>query len=417
MDIQRKSVARKRRIRRSLYGLLTAGAIVLVTVGLSRLEPAAPSLERGTVWMGNVERGSMVRQVRGSGTLVPEEIRWIPAENAGRVERIYVQPGAVVTATATILELSNPEREQEALDTEHQLKRSEAEQANLEIQLQSQYLALQAEVATIESDYLEAKLQAEAEEELAKDGLISRIIMEVSRSRAASLSIREELGKQRLAIFSKAMEAQLEAKRAEVEQRRVLYQLRLLQLESLKVRSGNAGVVQEVMVEVGQQVTLGTNLARVADPDRLKAEIRVAATEARDIQFGQNVSIDTGNGIIAGIVSRIDPAVQEGLVTVDVRLTEELPLGARPDLNVEGIIELEVLEDILYMPRPVFVQENTTVGLFKLEADGTHGVRVQVELGRSSVVQVEVRGGLEAGDQVFLSDMSRWDDYDRIRLN
>ncbi len=417
MDIQRKSVARKRRIRRSLYGLLAAGAIVLVTVGLSRLEPAAPSLERGTVWMGDVERGSMVRQVRGSGTLVPEEIRWIPAENAGRVERIFVQPGAVVTATATILELSNPEREQEALDTEHQLKRSEAEQANLEIQLESQYLALQAEVATIESDYLEAKLQAEAEEELAKDGLISRIIMEVSRSRAASLSIREELGKQRLAIFSKAMEAQLEAKRAEVEQRRVLYQLRLLQLESLKVRSGNAGVVQEVMVEVGQQVTLGTNLARVADPDRLKAEIRVAATEARDIQFGQNVSVDTGNGIIAGIVSRIDPAVQEGLVTVDVRLTEELPLGARPDINVEGIIELEVLEDILYMPRPVFVQENTTVGLFKLEADGTHGVRVQVELGRSSVVQVEVRGGLEAGDQVFLSDMSRWDDYDRIRLN
>ncbi len=241
--------------------------------------------------------------------------------------------------------------------------------------------------------------------------------MEVSRSRAASLSIREELGKQRLAIFSKAMEAQLEAKRAEVEQRRVLHQLRLLQLDSLKVRSGNAGVVQEVMVEVGQQVTLGTNLARVADPDRLKAEIRVAATEARDIQFGQNVSVDTGNGIIAGIVSRIDPAVQEGLVTVDVQLTEELPLGARPDINVEGIIELEVLEDILYMPRPVFVQENTTVGLFKLETDGTHGVRVQVELGRSSVVQIEVRGGLEAGDQVFLSDMSRWDDYDRIRLN
>lgn len=417
MDIQRKSVARKRRIRRSLYGLLAAGAIVLVTVGLSRLEPAAPSLERGTVWMGDVERGSMVRQVRGSGTLVPEEIRWIPAENAGRVERIFVQPGAVVTATATILELSNPEREQEALDTEHQLKRSKAEQANLEIQLESQYLALQAEVAKIESDYLEAKLQAEAEEELAKDGLISRIIMEVSRSRAASLSIREELGKQRLAIFSKAMEAQLEAKRAEVEQRRVLYQLRLLQLESLKVRSGKAGVVQEVMVEVGQQVTLGTNLARVADPDHLKAEIRIAATEARDIQLGQNVSVDTGNGIIAGIVSRIDPAVQEGLVTVDVRLTEELPLGARPDLNVEGIIELEVLEDILYMPRPVFVQENTTVGLFKLETDGTHGVRVQVELGRSSVVQIEVRGGLEAGDQVFLSDMSRWDDYDRIRLN
>ena len=417
MDIQRKSVARKRRIRRSLYGLLAAGAIVLVTVGLSRLEPAAPSLERGTVWMGDVERGSMVRQVRGSGTLVPEEIRWIPAENAGRVERIYVQPGAVVTATATILELSNPEREQEALDTEHRLKRSKAEQANLEIQLESQYLALQAEVATIESDYLEAKLQAEAEEELAKDGLISRIIMEVSRSRADSLSTREELGKQRLAIFSKAMEAQLEAKGAEVEQQRVLHQLRLLQLDSLKVRSGNAGVVQEVMVEVGQQVTLGTNLARVADPDRLKAEIRIAATEARDIQFGQNVSVDTGNGIVAGVVSRIDPAVQEGLVTVDVRLTEELPLGARPDLNVEGIIELEVLEDILYMPRPVFVQENTTVGLFKLETDGTHGVRVQVELGRSSVVQVEVRGGLEAGDQVFLSDMSQWDDYDRIRLN
>jgi len=417
MDIQLKSVARKRRIRRSLYGLFTAVVIVLVTVGLSRLEPAAPSLERGTVWMGNVERGSMVRQVRGSGTLVPEEIRWIPAENAGRVERIFVQPGAVVTATATILELSNPEREQEALDTEHQLKRSEAEQANLEIQLESQYLALQAEVATIEAEYLEAKLQAEAEEELAKDGLISRLTVEVSRARADSLSTREELGKQRLAIFSKAMEAQLEAKRAELEQRRVLHQLRLLQLESLKVRSSDAGVVQEVMVEVGQQVTLGTNLARVADPDRLKAEIRVAATEARDIQFGQNVSVDTGNGIIAGIVSRIDPAVQEGLVTVDVQLTEELPLGARPDLNVEGIIELEVLEDILYMPRPVFVQENTTVGLFKLETDGTHGVRVQVELGRSSVVQIEVRGGLEAGDQVFLSDMSQWDAYDRIQLN
>ena len=417
MDIQRPSAARKRRIRRAIYVLVVLAAIVGITVGLSRLEPAVPTVERATVWLGKVERGSMIRQVRGSGMLVPEEFRWVPAETSGRVEQIFVQPGAVVTSQTVILELSSPELEQEVLDAGSQIKISQAQFANLQVQRESDYMNLQAEVARIESEYLQAKLQAQAEEELGKDGLVSDITVKISRARAESLATRNKLDKERLAIFSKATEAQLEAKQAEIEQRKILYQLRLRQIESLNVRSGISGVLQQVLVEVGQQVAPGTNLARVAKPDRLKAEVRVAATQARDIQFGQKASIDTRNGVIPGVVSRIDPAVQEGLVTVDVKLMAELPRGARPDLNVDATIELEHMEDVLFMPRPVFGQENATIGLFKLEADGTHATRVQVKLGRSSVSQIEILDGLHVGDEVVLSDMSQSDTHDRVLLN
>ena len=417
MDIQRPSAARKRRLRRAIYVFLGLAAIVGITVGLSRLEPAAPTVERATVWLGKVERGSMIRQVRGSGTLVPEEFRWVPAETSGRVEQIFVQPGAVVTSQTAILELSSPELEQEVLDAGSQIKISQAQFANLQVQRESDYMNLQAEAARIESEYLQAQLQAQAEEELGKDGLVSDITVKISRARSESLATRNKLDKERLAIFSKATEAQLEAKQAEIEQRKVLYQLRLRQIESLNVRSGISGVLQQVLVEVGQQVAPGTNLARVAEPDRLKAEVRVAATQARDIQFGQKASIDTRNGVIPRVVSRIDPAVQEALVTVDVKLMAELPRGARPDLNVDGTIELEHMEDVLFMPRPVFGQENATIGLFKLEADGTHATRVQVKLGRSSVSQIEILDGLHVGDEVVLSDMSQSDTHDRVLLN
>lgn len=417
MDIPRKSAARRRRIRRALYAITFVAVISLVTVGLSRLQPAAPGVDRGTVWFGKVERGSMTRQVRGSGTLVPEEIRWIPADTSGRVEEIRVRPGAVVAPHTILMELSNPQLDQELLDAESQLKRAEAEFVNLRVQLESEYMNRQAEAARVESEYIRAKLQAEADEQLARDGLVSELNAKISVALAQSLTTRHDMEKRRLDIYSRSVDAQISAKEAEVEQRRVLHRLRQQQVDSLRVRAGIAGVLQRVEVQVGQQVAPGTNLARVAEPTRLKAEVRVPATQARDIQLGQKALVDTRNGVVPGIVFRIDPAVQEGLVAVDVQLTGELPRGARPDLNVDGTIELEHLEEILYMPRPVFGQEDASVGLFRVEADGVHAVRVPVKLGRSSVNQIEVVEGLQVGDQIILSDMSQWDAFDRVRLN
>ena len=359
----------------------------------------------------------MLRQVRGLGTLVPEEIRWIPAITEGRVDRILVLPGTAVKADMVLLELSNPQLEQEALDAEWKLKASEADYKNLEMQLASQVLAQKSEAAKSQSEYSQAKMQAETDSELQKLGVISENSLKVSSEKAKELAIRNQIEHQRLSNSGQVLEAQLQAKQAEVEQFRALDRLKRSRLEGLRVRAGTDGVLQEQTLKVGQWVTPGTTLAKVVQPERLKAELKIAETQAKDIQLKQPASIDTHNGVISGHVMRIDPSVLNGTVTVDVALDGALPQGARPDLSVDGTIDLERISDILYVGRPAFGQEKSTVGIFKLEPDGANAVRSQVKLGRSSVNTIEIVQGLKEGDQVILSDMSRWDSYDRVRLD
>ena len=417
VDIPRPSAARQRRIKRIIYSSLTLGVVVLITVGVSRLQPAAPSVDRAVVYMDTVKRGSMLRQVRGTGTLVPEEIRWIPASTVGRVERIILRPGVTVEPDTVILELSNPELVQQLAEAKLLLSAADADYENLRVKLESDLLTQRARAATIQAEYQQARLQAEADRQLAAEGLTSELIMKISVSRADELEYRTQLEQERLAIASIAAEAQLASQRARVEQARSTYELRVSQVDRLRVRAGDPGVLQVVPVEVGQSVTPGTNLARVADPTNLKAELRIAETQAKDIQIGQIARIDTRNGVIPGHVSRIDPSVQNGTVTVDVILDGELPRGARPDLTVDGTIELERLENVLYVGRPAFGQEESTVGLFKIMTEDGDAQRVAVRLGRSSVNTIEILDGLSEGDEVILSDMSAWDAFDRVRLN
>ena len=416
MDIPRPDVAKKKKARRIIYtgaGLL---AVLVITVALSRLEPAAPSVNRATVYMDTVKRGSMLRPVRGPGTLVPEEIRWISARTDGRIER-RVLPGIKVEADTILLEMSNPELEQAALDSEYQLRAAEAEFVDLKVQLQSQFLNQQADAANVLAEFNQAKLQAEADKKLHEEGLIGDLIVQLSAVRAKELATRHELEQKRLEIASESVDAQLAARRARVDQFRALAELRHEQVRALKVRAGIDGVPQQVPVEEGQQVTPGTILAKVAQPDKLKAELRIAETQAKDVEVGQKATIDTRNGLIEGEVIRVDPAVQEGTVQVDVALIGPLPKGARPDLSVDGTVELERLVDILYVGRPAYGQAENTIGLFRILEDGKTAVRVQVQLGRSSVSTIEIVQGLNESDQVILSDTSAWDSYDRIRLN
>jgi len=417
MDVQREGVARKKKIRRAIYTGVGLVVILLITLALSRLEPAAPSVKRATVWMDNVKRGSMLRQVRGPGTLVPEEIRWIAARSNGRVERILTLPGTVVEAKTVLLEMSNPELEQSSLDAEYQLRAAEARYEDLKVQLQSQFLNQRAAAATVRADFNQARLQEEADQDLHNQGLIGDLTLKLSEVRADELAIRHDLEQQRLAIASESVEAQLAAERARVDQTRALFRLRREQVGALKVRAEIDGVLQQTPVEVGQEVTPGTILGQVAQPQKLKAELRIAETQAKDIEVGQKANIDTRNGVIEGKVSRVDPAVQEGTVTVDVALIGEYPKGVRPDLSVDGTIEIERLENVLYVGRPAYGQSESTIGLFRLLEDGETAVRVQVRLGKSSVNTIEIRDGLAEGDEVILSDTSTWDAYDRIRLN
>ena len=417
VDIARPDIARAKRFRRIVYGTGFTVVLILITVGVSRLEPAAPRVERDTVYTDIVERGSMLRQVRGTGTLVPVQIRWISATTNGTVERIVIRPGVEVEPDTVVVELSNSELEQSALEARLQLDAALARFESRRVELQSQVLTQQAGLATVEADLSQAALQAEADEELAADGLVSKIQLRQSQTRAAVLVTRHEIEQQRLAIQADSVRAQLAAEQAEVDRVRTIYQLRQEQVSDLQVTAGVTGVLQEVPLDEGQSVTPGTNLARVGDPKRLKAELRIAETQARDIQIGQPAAVDTRNGVIPGHVVRIDPAVQNGTVTVDVALDGELPRGARPDLTVDGTIELERLEDIIFVGRPVFGQENSVVSLFKLEPESDDAVRTRVSLGRSSVNTIEVLEGLQPGDQVVLSDMSQWDAFDRVRLN
>jgi HlyD family secretion protein len=415
MDRPRIVSPHRKRIRQAAYaggGLL----LLLVTLGLSRLKPAAPSVDRSGVLIDAVKRGPMLREVRGLGTLVPEEVRWIPAAAEGRVERILLLPGTLVKADSVILELSNPDLELQALDAESQARQAEASYTELKVRLKSQQLDQKAAAARVQADFEQAKMQADTNGELARQGLIADLTRKLSDVAARELGNRNSIEQERLAIASEAVEAQLAVQRALVEQRRAEAHLRRSQVLALAIRPGIAGMLQQVPVEQGQRVSIGTNLARVAVPDRLKAVIRVPETQAKDVQIGQLATVDTRNGIVSGKVSRIDPAAQNGTVTVDVALEGTLPQGARPDLTVDGTIELERLTDIIYVSRPAQAQPNGTVGLFKLDPDGVGATRVKVGLGRSSVSTIEVTSGLVPGDQVVLSDTSAWDAYDRIRL-
>jgi HlyD family secretion protein len=417
MDIARSpDVIRKKKIRRALYAGAALVVIVLITVGVSRLKPAAPTVEKATVWIDTVKRGSMIRQVRGSGTLVPEEIRWIPATTQGRVETIVLRPGAHVKPGTVILELSNPELQQSVEDARLAHQSAQAAFQNRKAELESALLAQQSNLATIEANYKNALLTLEANEQLAKDDLISAIALKQSRAAAKELENRLEIERKRLAMTEAGMKSQLAPQEAEVNQRRAAYDLRMRQLDDLKVKASMEGVLQVVPVEVGAQVAPGTNLARVANPSSLKAELRIAETQTKDIAIGQPAEIDTRNGVVKGRVSRIDPAATNGTVGVDVTLEGDLPPGSRPDLSVDGTIRLELLENVIYVGRPAFGQENSTVGLFKVGADG-EAVRTNVKLGRSSVSTIEVIEGLQPGDQVILSDMSSYDEYSRIRLS
>jgi len=418
MDIARPAEERNRRKRRRiLYGAAGVVAILLVTLGLSRLESAAPRVERATVWTDVVKRGNMLRQVRGLGTLVPEEIRWIPAATDGRVERIVIYPGTEVAADSVILELSNPELEMTAQEAEAELRTAEAQFTEVRVRLQSELLDQQAAAARVEAEHRQAGIQREADEVLAEEGLLASLQLQLSRVAAEELSKRHDFEQKRLAMAGELNEAQLEMQRAQVEKVRALARLRRSQVDALQVRAGIDGVLQQVPVEVGQRVTPGINLARVARPDRLKAELRIPETQAKDVQIGQPVSVDTRNGEIEGRVKRVDPAVQNGTVTVDVELTGVLPKGARPDLSVDGIVELERLENVLYVGRPAQGQGESEVGLFRMVKGSDEALRTRVSLGRASVSTIEVLEGLEEGDEVILSDTTAWDSFDRIRVN
>jgi HlyD family secretion protein len=417
VDIARPDLLEKKRKRRIAWGAAAAAAVVLLTVGVSRLKPAAPTVERATVVIDTVKRGEMVREVRGLGTLVPEDIRWIPAVTEARVERLVLLPGTTVTADSVVLELSNPELETQALDAESQARAAEARYTELKVRLESQLLDQKAAAAWVAAGSRQARLRADADAELAKSGLIAGLTLKLSQSAADELEHREQIEQQRLAIAGEAIEAQLRVQQAEVEQRRAQARLRRSQVDALRVRAGLEGVLQVVPVEVGQRVTPGTNLARVARPDRLKAVIRVPETQARDVVPGQRAVVDTRNGVVEARVVRVDPAVQGGTVTVDLTLVGELPKGARPDLTVDGTIELERLENVLHVGRPAMGQPQTTVGLFRIVKGTSEAVRVRVRLGQASVSTIEVVEGLDVGDEVILSDTSAWDSADRIRLD
>lgn len=417
MDIKRPPKSKlKKRARTAGFVVIGLAAIVGITFGLTRLKPAAPTLDRSTAVIDTVKRGQMVREVRGIGTLVPQLVRWVPAPADGRVEKIPVQAGVVVGYDTVIAELSNPKMEQEAMDAEFQVKAAEADAESLRTRLESESMTQQSTIAGINAEYSQAKLQLDTDEVLGKQGLVPDILLKISRMHVSDLANRLKVEQQRLTIGGKSVKAQINAQQSRIQQLRALAKLKREQATGLKVRAGTSGVLQEVSVQVGQQVTPGFNIARVADPASLKAELKIAETQIKDVKLGQAVAVDTRNGVIQGEVLRIDPAAREGTFIVDVALTGPLPASARPDLSVDGTIELERLENVLYVGRPAFGQGQQTVGLFRLNADGQEAVRTQVTLGRSSVSTIEIVNGLREGDQVILSDTSALDSYTRIRV-
>ena len=414
MDVPRKST-RKR--RRWIFGGVGLAALALVTLALSNLKPAAPSVEGGTLWTDTVRKGDMLRQVRGPGTLAAEEVRWVSAVTQGRVERKLIQPGTAVTAGTVILELSNPDVDRQALEAQRQLVAAQSELANLRATLQNQVLSQEATIATVNAEYREALRQAEVNEGLSSRGLAAPMDVAKARDRGAELQTRLEVERKRLGFLRESTKTQVAAQQAQVEMLRGIVAFHRGQVTSMQVRAGTDGVLQDLPVEMGQWVNSGATLARVVQPGRLKAVLRIPETQVRDVTVGQPASIDTRNGIVKGRVVRIDPAAQNGTVTVDVALEGALPRGARPDLSVDGTVDIEHLRNVMYVGRPAYGQPESTVGLFKLVEGGKEAVRVNVRLGRGSASTIEVQGGLQPGDVVILSDMSQWDSADRVRLN
>jgi HlyD family secretion protein len=417
MDIKRPGKSKlKKRIRIGILVVIGLVAIGGITFVLAKLKPAAPTLDRSTAVIETVKRGQMLLEVHGNGTLVPQVTRWVPAPADGRVERIMVQAGVEVGAGTVIVELSNPQMEQQAVDAEFQVKAAQADQESLRVRLESENMTQQSAIATINAEYSQAKIQLDTDEVLAKQGLVAELLLKISRVKVQDLANRLKVEQQRLAISGKATKAQINAQDARIQQLRALAKLKKDQVDALKVRAGTNGVLQVVAVQEGQQVAPGVNIARVADPASLKAELKIAETQIKDVRVGQPVAVDTRNGIIRGQVSRIDPAAREGTFVVDVELTGPLPGSARPDLSVDGTIELARLNNVLNVGRPAFGQGQQTVGMFRLTPDGQEAVRTQVVLGRSSVSTIEILSGLKEGDQVILSDTSTMDSYNRIRI-
>jgi len=418
MDIARPDLKLKKKRRLIFWSAIVVVSLGIVTIAVGRLKPAAPEVERSTIWSDSVKRGFMLRQVRGLGSLIPSQefTRQLPAEIEATVVRVLKLPGSLVTADTVLLEMSNPQVEQAAVDAKLQLKAAEAEYQSLRVKLQSDLMNQKAGAATVTADYTQAKLQAETDKALYDLGVISGIAYKNSKSKADELTTRNDIEGERLDINQKAIESQLAEQQAKVDEIRALAELKQKQLDSLRVRAGIEGVLVDLPMQVGQHVLPGTMLAKVVQPNHLMAELKIAETQARDVQIGQPALIDTHNGTVAGKVTRVDPAVQNGTVTVDVTLSDELPKGARPDLSVDGTIDLEKLENVLYVGRPAFGQENSTISLFKLDSDGKGAVRVPVKVGRASVNSIQILEGLREGDTVILSDMSRNDNTDRIRL-
>ncbi|HKD83508.1 MAG TPA: HlyD family efflux transporter periplasmic adaptor subunit [Terriglobales bacterium] len=418
MDIARPEIKRQKRRRQIIWSVVALLVLVGVTVGISRLKPAAPTVDRSTIWTDTVKRGSMLRQVRGLGSLTPshEDVRQIPAETEATVIRIDKLPGSQVTANTVLVEMVNPQLEQEALDAQLQVKAAEAEYQSLKVKLDSDLMTQKAGAATVNADYSEAQRQAQTDKGLYDLGVISGLAAKASEGKAQEMATRDKIEDERLKINAEAIKSQLAVQQAKVEQMRALAELKQTQLARLKVQAGVDGVLVEMPLQVGQHVLPGTELAKIVQPNHLMAELKIPETQARDVQIGEPASIDTHNGVIAGEVSRVDPAVQNGTVTVDVKLTGELPKGARPDLSVDGTIDLEKMDNVLYVGRPAFGQENSTISMFKLDSSGNGASRVQVKTGRASVNLIEIDSGLKEGDTVILSDMSRWDNTDRVRL-
>jgi HlyD family secretion protein len=416
MDIARPEQKRRRRTRQLIYGAIGLLVVVIITAALARLKPAAPTVDRSTIWTDTVKRGPMLREVRGLGTLVPETVWVIPAATEGRVQERYLLPGTPVKAGTVILYLTDPQLQQEALDAEYQLKGAQAAYEQTKAQLQNQLMDKRTQAAAISSQYRTAEMQKDSYERLGQLGLKAAIDVRTSEVQAEELAKQNDLAQQEVDTFANSIRAQLAVQQANIDQKRALYELKKSQVEQLNVRAGVDGILQELDVDVGQQVAQGTPLAKVSQPTELKAALQIAETQAKDVQLGQKASIDTHNGIISGHVMRIDPSVANGTRTVDVKLDGSLPPGAVPDLSVEGTVEIERLADVIYVGRPVHGDANSTIGLFKLIDGGSKAVRVPVEIGSESVNTIEVRKGLDVGDSVILSDMSAWDNYDRVEI-
>jgi len=427
MDVPRKDAAKKRLIKRIIIALVIVVLLIPVVymVGLpftkykGHLQPAAPGVELSTLWPDTVRRGPMVLEVRGLGTLVPEDTLLIPAQTDGRIEKILIKPGTPVRADSVILTMSNEELQTALMSAEFTLKAAQADYTNLRVTLEKAGLDLKANAAQVSADYHSAQLKAERDDALVKEGLVAPVDAKISDVTAQELATRNDIETKRQSINQESVEAQLAAQKVKVDQLEAEYKLKQKQVEELRVRAGADGMLQAlpVPVEEGQKVLAGTALGKVAQPSHLKAELKIAETQAKDVTIGQPAVIDTRNGLVNGKVSRIDPAVLNGTVTVDCRLEGPLPPGARPDLSVDGTIQLMKLDDVVYMGRPVFGQADSKVSVFKIEPDGKYANRVQVVLGRASVNTIEVKSGLNVGDRVILSDMSAWDQYDRIKLN